>query len=100
MPNRASLFSPFAALEGLEEDLKKEEIMKEEKPILSIDEIEEMNQVLISLQINEKIKVIYFEEKMKKIIGYIKKVNPSIDEIQIDNTKIKISSLIKIEKEK
>ncbi|MBR2828671.1 MAG: YolD-like family protein, partial [Bacilli bacterium] len=74
MPNRASLFSPFDALTGLKELLSECEKIKETPPILSPDQIEEMNNQLNTLKEKDRVSITFFHKKRENITGKIKKI--------------------------
>ena len=99
MPNRACQFAPFDALEGFQKELRKEEIEKEQKPILSIDQIDEINQELNSIQVGDLVKISYFQNKKKNITGIITKMNPITKTIKINHLEIEIFNIIMIEKQ-
>lgn len=100
MPNRASLFSPFDALTGLKELLKECEEIKESPPILSPDQIEEINNQLKTIQEKDRISIIFFHKKKETIKGEIKKINKMEKTIRIENKVIKINEILEIAKEK
>ena len=99
MQNRANIFSPFDALEGFKNRIKQEEIILEEKPILSEDQIDSLNEVLISLKVGNNIEVTYFKNKRIKVKGIVTKINMIKKIIRINNIDIDIISIINIERE-
>lgn len=100
MPNRASLFSFFDALTGFKELLKECEEIKEISPILSSDQIEEINNQLNSIQEKDRVTITFFHKKKERVKGEIKKINKIEKTIQIENKKIKIEEILEVAKEK
>lgn len=101
---RASIFSPFAALVGYEEAIKEKEIVYTEKIELSEESKYEINDILISL-LNDKKEVIltYFLCLKENKGKYIQKVGSikAIDDIEhkiilTDGTKINLDDLLSI----
>lgn len=97
MQNRASIFSPFDALEGFKNRIKQEEVTLEEKPILSEDQIDSLNEVLISLKVGDYIELTYFKNKKIKVEGIVTKINKIKKIITINKIEIDILSIINIE---
>lgn len=60
--NRAKIFSPFAALRGYEEKIDDQDERQHmlRKPEFTEDEKKELNQILLSVQKKEKLKIIHF----------------------------------------
>ena len=54
-------FQPFDALKGFKEALKKQEQQKIEKPILSEDQENKINEMLLNLKIQDKIELRYYD---------------------------------------
>lgn len=57
---RAKIFSMFDALKGLKEALAAKERIPEERKILAVDAIEELNRILTSLEKGSTITVVYY----------------------------------------
>lgn len=88
---------PFKSLVGQEKyiDRLKEDKAKIEKPILGIDEIEEINRELISLKTGDKIKVTYFEDgRLVDEEDSLKKIDINNKRIILENNIIKINDII------
>lgn len=92
-------YHPFDALKGFKEELKKQEIIRQEKPILSIDQQEEINQTLTSLQLNDLVQVCFFNQnQIKHLKGSITKLNYDSKYLIVCEQKIQFNQLIKIKK--
>ncbi len=92
-------YQPFDALKGFKEELKKQEIIKQDKPILSIDQQEEINQILTSLQLNDFISICFFyQNQIKYLQGIISKLNYDLRYLIVCEQKIQFNQLIKIKK--
>lgn len=98
--NRASQFSPFAALTGYEDAINETKRITTEKRILTPDKIEELNRSLSEIEDNLNMytyKITYFKKDLKKVggtylttIDKIIKIN-SIEEYLVTKNKIKIN---------
>jgi len=81
------------------EELKKQEIIKQDKPILSIDKQEEINQILTSLQLNDFISICFFyQNQIKYLQGIISKLNYDLRYLIVCEQKIQFNQFIKIKK--
>ncbi len=97
---RKGKWMPFDSLDGHRRSLRdaEKELEKEPFPILSDDEIDELN-FIINQALIEKTKVrIEFFSDGKRILkeGYIKKVDTSNNVLLLDNYKITLSLIVNI----
>ena len=98
---RASIFSPFAALNGFDEKIKDTERFKDEKKYLEEDSKNNLNIIFIELKkdLKRKVFITYFsDDTYKKIECYIKKID-EINKMVIlnDNKKILFDDIFNIE---
>ena len=101
LEQRAKLFMPFAALRGLEEALekKREEMLKENKIILSEDGIMEVDNLLRNLKKGDEVFLSYYDgDKNKK--GFVDKIDRQNECILMEKEPIYFSSILSIRKEK
>ena len=97
---RAKIFSPFDALKGFREMLAQEEIIKEDKKVLSEDQINDLSNIINELIIGMMIKVKYYDYKdscYKTLIGVFTKLDTTYKRISIVKTKINIMDIYAIE---
>ena len=97
MLDRAKQFMPFDALKGFREALEEKEKIEVIKKDLSEEVKEELSLKLNSLEIGDKIKVIYYKNKeYKQIKGSLKQVNRYQRYIVVENKKIQMDNIFKI----
>ena len=65
---RAKQFAPFDALTGLRNALKEKEKIRVDRKIISEDKSEEINRALLSLNIGDKINVIFYNQTGEEYI--------------------------------
>ena len=96
--DRAKQFMPFDALKGFKEALQEKEKILVNKKELSEEMQEELSRKLNSLEIGDKIKVIHYKNKQYKIdIGHLRQINKSQRFIFIDNIKIAVDNIFRID---
>ena len=109
MRNRAAQFGSFRALSGYEDELKETRRIVEDEIYVDEDQKEIINRTILELKNNlfkDKIKITYFVKDLKKNGGFLKTIISSIKKIDefnkelvlINNTKIKINSIVNLEK--
>ena len=97
---RAKQFAPFAALRGLDETVRQQEILYEPRKVLSEEKQNELDMKLNILTCGRKIQVTYFIRSQKNpligqyhtITGNIEFFDPS-SYLRIDDTEIPIQDL-------
>ena len=73
--DRARQFLPFDALKGLQEELRKKEIEYEDKKELSEERLEELSDILSTIEKDDTVRITYYiNRQYKDITGKIKKV--------------------------
>ena len=73
---RGSIFKPFAALKGFDEAIKEKEDVKCEKPILSSDKLEELEESLSAITETDLLLLKYYRNQHIYTINcYIKKID-------------------------
>lgn len=100
---RAKQFAPFAALRGLEEVMKKQELIYEPKKILSEERKEELDRKVRLLTCGMKVRATYFKEnpeqksvgQYRTICGVFRFFDPTIH-LRIDDTIISIFDLYEL----
>lgn len=98
--DRAKQFMPFDALKGLKEALKNKELEYEDRKYLAEDEEEKISKILYYLEINNIIKVKYYNNRQYiKFEGKIKRIDPIKKKlIFFDNTIIQFDDIVDIRK--
>ena len=94
---RAKQFIPFSALKGLDEELTRAEKVLCQKRELLEDEAEELNRKLTDIEAGSRIEIEYdrMGEYVKKK-GTVKRVDDVYRVIEVDDKKIKISSIVSL----
>ena len=94
---------PFDALTGYKNAILKlkEKREKREEPILSVDQIENLNNILNKAITNKKnVRVYYFKNGLiYYLVGQIKKVDYLYKKIKIDDLWLMADSIVEIETE-
>ena len=105
--NRAKIFLPFNALEGLYETLEEKELKNEERIELSDDEARLLNEKLLSLRIGDFVTVTYYTFRLTprgRIGTYITQsglltgISYELKTLRVRNTVIPIADILRIEK--
>ena len=95
--NRAKQFMPFDALKGLKEEIKRREIIKENKKILSTEQNNYLDNIIKSLKKNNLVKIKYYKElNYIETIDKIKKIDNIYKKIYLSNTIINFDDIITI----
>ena len=95
MQNRAKIFMPFDALNGLKEAIKREELMHEKKYVKQDNIIEKIKQ----LRPGDMVKVLYFYNfEYINFIGQVKEIDYKKNRIKISNSIIDFDSIDEIKK--
>lgn len=95
MQNRAKIFMPFDALNGLKEAIKREELMHEKKYVKQDNIIEKIKQ----LRPGDMVKVLYFYNfEYINFIGQVKEIDYKMNRIKISNSIIDFDSIDEIKK--
>lgn len=94
---RAKQFIPFAALKGFEDALRLKEKIVVNKIELSEERKEELDNTLRSLVVGSIVTVIYYHdgEYLEKT-GYLAKISPTANFLQIVNEKISFENILDI----
>ena len=93
--NRAKIFMPFDALNGLKEAIKREELMHEKKYVKQDNIIEKIKQ----LRPGDMVKVLYFYNfEYINFIGQVKEIDYKMNRIKISNSIIDFDSIDEIKK--
>ncbi len=96
---RAKQFAPFAALKGHEMELAKKREVVEEKILLAEDEIERINEVLVSLQKGDEVQVTYYQKNgYITLRGEVEKIYIYEAVLQVKSKKIAFKDIYRIEK--
>lgn len=97
--NRAKQFAPFAALKGHEMELAKQLKRFEERILLAEDEIQRINETLLTIDRGDFVKITYYKDgTYETIIGAVDKLLDYEASIQIKDKKIKLDDIYRIEK--
>ena len=97
---RAKQFAPFAALRGLDETVRQQEILYEPRKILSEEKQNELDMKLRILAYGMKIQATYFQKSWKNpligqyhtLSGTVEFFDPSVH-LRIDDTEIQIQDI-------
>lgn len=90
---RGSIFKPFAALKGFDDAIKEKEEIKYEKPILSSDKLEELQDEFSKMDTGSLVYVKYYKNnKFYETNGTIKKIDTVYKKLilEYDDKEIKI----------
>lgn len=97
--NRAKQFAPFAALKGQEMELAKVLKTFEERVLVAEDEAEQINEVLMSLNKGDEVRLTYYENDLyTTIVGKVEKIFNYELALQIKDKKISYKDICRIEK--
>lgn len=97
--NRAKQFAPFAALKGQEMELAKVLKTFEERVLVADDEAERINEVLVSLNKGDEVRLTYYEDELyTTIVGTVDKIYTYESALQIKGKKIGFNDIYRIEK--
>lgn len=95
--NRGNIFKPFDALEGFNSEIKKKEEVKVEKPVLTQDRIEELQEVFNEITIGSNVYIKYYKNnKFIEVTGEIKKIDVVYKKITIQDKTIEVANIIDI----
>lgn len=97
--NRGNIFKPFDALEGYNEEIKKKEIVKVEKPVLTPDRLEELEAVFQEIELGDNIFVKYYKNNaILDVEGNITKIDVVYKKIIVSKVSIPIENIIDIKR--
>ena len=94
-------WAPYKSLVEQEKYLKKahEDNNKQVRPVMSSDEAEEINEILVNYQGEELVITYWRNEKINEVVTTIKKIDPVNKKIVLPDRKtINFSELIKLER--
>ena len=97
--DRAKIFAPYDALKGFKEMLKEQEMPKEEKKILSEEQLIELNNAILTLERGMMVNVKhynYIESKYENTEGVFIKCDQVYKCIYIVKTKISFDNILEI----
>ena len=90
-------FQPFEALKGFKEEIKKQELEITDKPTLSVDQEEDINSLLLQLNINDLIYLLYYNQNhFIEIKGKVNKINAQYHYLIVNNLKIYFEQIIQM----
>ena len=96
--DRAKLFMPFDALQGLKEEIRKREELKVNKKVLSYEQDMELDNIIRKLKKDDLIKIRYYSGlNYIETIDRIKKIDIVYNNIVLLNTIISFDDIIDIE---
>lgn len=98
---RAKQFLPFSAVSGLEEALerKRKEIEREDRVFISEEMEREINDTLISLEKNDRVRIKYYNGiKYETKEGVVIKKNEIDNTILLENEEIYLPNIASLEK--
>lgn len=98
---RAKQFLPFSAVSGLEEALerKRKEIEREDRVFISEEKEREINDTLISLEKNDRVRIKYYNGiKYETKEGVVIKKNEIDNTILLENEEIYLPNIASLEK--
>lgn len=96
---RAKIFSMYDALKGFKEALAAQEVIPEERKILTEDAMEELNRKLVSLRKGMIVTVVYYcslESCYRQITGSFVKLNAYWKYLELQNICIDIEDIYEI----
>lgn len=96
--DRAKLFMPFDALQGLKEEIRKREELKVNKKVLSYEQDMELDNIIRKLKKDDLIRIRYYSGlNYIETIDRIKKIDVIYNNIVLLNTIISFDDIIDIE---
>ena len=96
--DRAKLFMPFDALKGLKEEIRKREVLKDSRKVLSCEQDIELDNIIRKLKKNDLIRIkYYYELNYIETIDRIKKIDNIYNKIILLNTIISFDDIMEIE---
>lgn len=96
---RAKQFSMFDALKGFKEALAVKELLPEERKILTVDAMEELNRTLTSLEKGKTITVVYYcphRQCYNQLTGPLSTIDSFWCNLQIGQVSIEFEDIYKI----
>jgi len=97
--DRARIFMPFDAIAGFREGLELACKKYNTKKSISEDMANELNEKLKELKKGDKVKVIYYYNiDYNEVIGNIKKVDDTFNELILDNVKIAFDDILDVKR--
>lgn len=100
MSDRAKIFAPFDALKGFREMLNEQEDIKEDKKILSEEQMLVLNDTLLNLETGMMIRVKFYNHLISKYDvkeGVFVKLDIVYKKIYVVKTKINIPDILELE---
>ena len=95
--DRARIFMPFDAIAGFREGLELACKKYNTKKSISEDMANELNEKLKELKKGDKVKVTYYYNiDYNEVIGNIKKVDDTFNELILDNVKIALDDILDV----
>ena len=89
--NRASQFSPFAALTGYEEAIAEENRLTYKERFLSSDEEDKINESLCCLKPNDEIEITHFEKDTNKKGGLYKTTKAKVTKVNLEKGELHLT---------
>lgn len=84
--NRGNIFKPFDALEGYNDELHKKEIVTYEKPELTSDRLEELENIFSRIDATTTVSIKYYKNKsFKEIEGNVCNIDTVYKKITVKN---------------
>jgi len=97
--DRARIFMPFDAIAGFREGLELACKKYNTKKSISEDMANELNEKLKEVKKGDKVKVIYYYNiDYNEVIGNIKKVDDTFNELILDNVKIAFDDILDVKR--
>lgn len=95
--DRARIFMPFDAIAGFREGLELACKKYNTKKSISEDMANELNEKLKELKKGDKVKVTYYYNiDYNEVIGNIKKIDDTFNELILDNVKIEFDDILNV----
>lgn len=99
--DRAKQFSPFNALRGYYDEIRKEEFIIVEKKELTDEQIDELNNVVTTLKKGDIVKIVYYDKNgYRTIEGVLSFLDLTMKVLSVIKEKIAFSEILKIERVK
>lgn len=96
--NRAKQFASFAALKGLEEEIRWQERIEVDKIELSEERLEEIDRKFKLIKKKDIITVTYFNKNQYlRVTGMVSRIDTTSRILQVINTKIRFDDIYELE---
>ena len=96
---RAKIFMPFDALQGLRQELSSQDVFIEKQVDLMDEQLDELNKIFFQIKKHDMIKITYYDgEKYQALEGQVKNIDAINQTILVENLLVSFEKILSIEK--